>query len=116
MNLIDRYILKAHIGPFVFALMTVIFLFLFQFLIKSLDQFVGKGLSIWLILQLIILNLAWILTLAVPMSMLVASLMAFGTLSSTNEIVTMKASGISLVRLMIPLILISFVMFYLIYL
>ncbi|MEO8664186.1 MAG: LptF/LptG family permease [Ignavibacteria bacterium] len=113
MTIIDRYILKSHIGPFVFALTTVIFLFLFQFLIKSLDQFVGKGLSIWLIIQLITLNLAWMLTLAVPMAMLVASLMAFGSLSSTNEITIMKASGLSLKRLMFPLILASFVMFYL---
>lgn len=111
--LIDRYIIKSVIGPFFFALGTVLFLFLFQFLIKSLDQFVGKGLSIWVIIQLISLNLAWMVTLAVPMAMLVASLMAFGTLSTNNEITIMKASGISLLRLMLPLILISFVMFYL---
>lgn len=111
--LIDRYILKSHIGPFFFALFTVLFLFLFQFLIKSLDQFVGKGLSIWLIIQLISLNLAWMVTLAVPMAMLVASLMAFGSMSSTNEITVMKASGISLLRLMVPLILVSVIMFYL---
>lgn len=113
MNFIDRYILKSLIGPFIFALTTVIFIFLFQFLIKSLDQFVGKGLSIWLIIQLISLNLAWIFTLAVPMAMLVASLMSFGTMSANNEITIMKAGGISLVRLMLPVILFSFVMFYL---
>lgn len=113
MNLLDRYITKSLIGPFIFALSVVIFVFLFQFLIKSLDQFVGKGLSIWLIIQLISLNLAWMLTLAVPMAMLVSSLMAYGSLASGNEITIMKASGISLARLMIPLIVFSFVMFYL---
>lgn len=113
MNIFDRYILKSLAGPFVFALMTVIFLFLFQFLIKSLDQFVGKGLSIWVIIQLISLNLAWMLTLAVPMAMLVSSLMTFGTMSSNNEITILKASGVSLKRLMIPVILIGFIMFYL---
>ena len=111
--LIDRYILKSIIGPFIFSLSVVIFIFLFQFLIKSLDQFVGKGLSIWVIIQLISLNLAWMLTLAVPMAMLVASLMAFGNLSSTNEITIMRASGKSLMRLMLPLIIFSFLMFYL---
>jgi len=111
--LLDRYILKSIIGPFIFALSVVIFIFLFQFLIKSLDQFVGKGLSIWVIIQLISLNLAWMLTLAVPMAMLVASLMAFGNLSSTNEITIMRASGNSLMRLMLPLIIFSFLMFYL---
>ncbi len=113
MKILDRYISKTLVGPFLFALSVVIFIFLFQFLIKSLDQFVGKGLSIWLIIQLISLNLAWMLTLAVPMAMLVSSLMAFGTLSSGNEITIMKASGISLPRLMIPLIVFSFIMFYL---
>ncbi|MBS1551979.1 MAG: LptF/LptG family permease [Bacteroidetes bacterium] len=113
MNILDRYISKSLIGPFIFALSVVIFIFLFQFLIKSLDQFVGKGLSIWLIIQLITLNLAWMLTLAVPMAMLVSSLMAYGSLASGNEITIMKASGISLVRLMIPLIVFSFIMFYL---
>lgn len=113
MNILDRYITKSLIGPFIFALSVVIFVFLFQFLIKSLDQFVGKGLSIWLIIQLISLNLAWMLTLAVPMAMLVSSLMAYGSLASGNEITIMKASGISLPRLMIPLIVFSFVMFYL---
>ncbi len=111
--IIDRYVFKSLIGPFIFALGTVIFIFLFQFLIKSLDQFVGKGLSIWIIIQLISLNLAWMLTLAVPMAVLVASLMSFGSLSSGNEITIMKASGISLMRLMIPLLLFSAVMFYL---
>jgi len=105
--LIDRYILKSLIAPFFFALMTVIFLFLFQFLIKSLDQFVGKCLSIWIIIQLISLNLAWMVTLAVPMAILVSALMTFGAMSSNNEITIFKASGISLIRLMVPVILIS---------
>ncbi len=111
--LIDRYILKSLIAPFFFALMTVIFLFLFQFLIKSLDQFVGKGLSIWIIIQLISLNLAWMVTLAVPMAILVSALMTFGAMSSNNEITIFKASGISLIRLMVPVILISIIMSYL---
>ncbi len=87
--------------------MTLIFLFLFQFLIKSIDQLVGKGLSLWIIVQLISLNLAWMVTLAVPMAVLVAALMAFGGLSSANEITIMKASGISLKKLMIPVMIIA---------
>jgi lipopolysaccharide export system permease protein len=83
------------------------FLFLFQFLIKSIDRLVGKGLSIWVITKLISLNLAWILTLAVPMAVLVATLMAFGALSSNNEITIMKAGGVSLAKLMIPVLVVS---------
>jgi len=111
--IIYRYILKSHIGPFFFSLGTLIFLFLFQFLIKSLDQLVGKGLSMWIIFQLISLNLAWIVTLAVPMSMLVSTLMAFGGLASANEITIMKASGISLKKLMIPVLISAAVLSYL---
>lgn len=80
---------------------------------KSIDQLIGKGLSIWIIIQLIGLNLAWILTLAVPMSVLVATLMAFGSLSSNNEITIMKASGISLTKLMIPVLIFAGILTYL---
>lgn len=111
--LIYRYILKSHVGPFVFSLGTLIFLFLFQFLMKSIDQLIGKGLSIWIIVQLIVLNLAWMLTLAVPMSVLVATLMAFGSLSSNNEITIMKASGISLTKLMFPVLICAGIVTYL---
>lgn len=93
--------------------MTLLFLFLFQFLIKSIDQLVGKGLSLWIIVQLIALNLAWMVTLAVPMAVLVATLMAFGSLSSANEITIMKAGGISLKKLMIPVILCAIIITYL---
>ena len=111
--IIYKYIVKAHVGPFVFALMTLIFLFLFQFLIKSIDQLVGKGLSLWIIIQLIALNLAWMVTLAVPMAVLVATLMAFGGLSAANEITIMKAGGISLKKLMIPVIILALITTYL---
>lgn len=111
--IIYKYILKAHAGPFVFSLMTLMFLFLFQFLIKSIDQLVGKGLSLWIIIQLISLNLAWMVTLAVPMAVLVSTLMAFGGLSSANEITIMKAGGISLKKLMIPVMIFAFIVTYL---
>ncbi|MDD5363246.1 MAG: LptF/LptG family permease [Ignavibacteria bacterium] len=105
--------MKSHAGPFLFSLGTLMFLFLFQFLIKSIDQLVGKGLSIWIITQLIALNLAWMVTLAVPMAVLVATLMAFGGLSSANEITIMKAGGISLKKLMIPVLICAVIITYL---
>lgn len=89
------------------------FLFLFQFLIKSIDQLIGKGLSFFVIFQLITLNLAWMVTLAVPMSVLVSVLMAYGSLASNNEITIMKASGISLPKLMLPVIIVSVILTYL---
>jgi lipopolysaccharide export system permease protein len=102
--LVYRYILRAHAGPFLFALCTLMFLFLLQFVMKFIDQLVGKGLSAWVILELVSLNLSWMLVLAVPMSVLVAILMAFGDLSSRNEITALKASGVSIYRMMAPVL------------
>jgi len=71
---------------------------------KSAGDLVGKGLSVWVILELIALNLAWMVVLAVPMAVLVATLMAFGKLSSDNETTIMRASGMSLYRMIFPVI------------
>jgi lipopolysaccharide export system permease protein len=104
MSHISRYILRAHIGPFFFGALTVMFVFLLQFLINFLPQLVGKGLGAWIITQLIALNLAWMVTLAVPMGVLVASLMAFGNLGSTNEITIIRSGGGSLLVMMRPML------------
>ncbi len=104
MKLISRYILRFHIGPFIFGTTLVMFLFLFQFLLKSLDDLVGKGLSNWVIIQLIALNLSWMLVLAVPMGVLFSTVMAFGNLSSTHEVTIIKASGGSLIRMIKPVV------------
>ncbi len=102
--LLSRYILRAHAGPFLFSVSTLMFLFLLQFIMKFIDQLVGKGLTAWVILELIALNLSWMLVLAVPMSVLVATLMAFGDLSSKNEVTAMKAGGVSLYRMLTPVL------------
>ena len=102
--LLPRYILRAHAGPFLFSVSTLMFLFLLQFIMKFIDQLVGKGLNAWVIIELIALNLSWMLVLAVPMSVLVATLMAFGDLSSKNEITAMKAGGVSLYRMLTPVL------------
>lgn len=101
-NTVSLYLLRAHIGPFLFSLGTIIFLFLLQFVMKFIDQLVGKGLSAWVIIEVVALNLAWMVVLAVPMSVLVATLMAFGELSSRNEITALKAGGISIYRMIRP--------------
>jgi lipopolysaccharide export system permease protein len=82
----------------------MMFIFLLQFLMKFLDQLTGKGLSAAIIAELITLNLAWMVVLAVPMGVLVATLMAFGGLASTNEITAMRASGVSLYRMILPVV------------
>ncbi|MBI1804019.1 MAG: LptF/LptG family permease [Ignavibacteriae bacterium] len=107
------HILRAHIGPFFFALFTIMFIFLLQFLMKFADDLVGKGLSWWIIGELMALSLAWMVVLAVPMAVLVSTLMAFGNLSAQNEITAMKATGMSLYRMMLPVVLASTALTYL---
>lgn len=110
--LIYRYILKAHFAPFFISFFIIIFVFTFQFIFKYIDNLVGKGLSWWVISQLITLNLAWMVTLAGPMAVLVATLMAFGSLSSTNETTVMRASGLSTLKLIFPVLIVSGVLCY----
>src|SRR5713101_3033849 len=94
------HILRAHVAPFIFSFVTLMFIFLLEFLMKAVDQLVGKGLNVLVIAELIALSLSWMVVLAVPMSVLVATLMAFGKLSAQHEITAMKASGMSLYKMM----------------
>lgn len=104
-----KYIILNHIVPFIFSTLILIFIFLLQFLMKYADKIVGKGLSLWVIVKLISYNLAWIVVLVIPMSVLISTLMAFGNLSQRNEITIMKASGISVYKMLIPPILWSLI-------
>ncbi len=116
MNLVDRYIIRAHIGPFLFGTFTVMFLFLMQFILNNIDKLVGKGLDEWIIIQLIAFNLAWMLVLAVPMGVLFSTLMAFGSMSAAHEVTILKASGGSLVRMMAPALIVGVILSYLLFL
>lgn len=83
-------------------MITLIAVFLLQFLMKFADRLVGKGLDTWVIIKLIVFNLAWMVVLVVPMAVLVATLMAFGGMAQNNEIAVLKSSGMSLYKMVIP--------------
>jgi len=114
--ILHRYILRTHFIPFLFSLFTILGILLLQFMMKFADRLVGKGLETWLIVQLVVYNLSWMVVLVVPMSTLVATLMAFGNLSQSNEITIMKSSSISLYRMMLAPLLASIVVAYLLFL
>jgi len=99
---LTRYILRLHVGPFLFGTSAVVFLFFLQFIFKFLNDLVGKGISYWVIAKFIAYNLAWMLVLAVPMGVLVSTLMAYGKLAGNNELTIVKASGGSALRAMYP--------------
>lgn len=102
MKILNRYIIKEHIGPFFFGLSVIMFILLMNFLVKFIDKIFGKGLETLTILKLIFYNLSWMLALAVPMATLIAVLMAYGRFSADNEITILKSSGISIYRIIRP--------------
>ncbi|MCB0703350.1 MAG: LptF/LptG family permease [Candidatus Kapaibacterium sp.] len=104
MKIIYLYILRAHIGPFLFGFSTVVFIFLMQFIINSLDKLLGKGIETSVIVQAIALNIPWMVVLAAPMGILFATLMAFGAMSANYEVPIIKSSGTSLYSMMKPVI------------
>jgi len=107
MRIITKYILREHISPFLFSLITIVFVFLLNIIFRDLGRLLGKGIPVIAILEFFFLNMAWIAALAVPMSVLVATLMAFGRLSQDNEITALKAGGVNLYRLIRPVFLVS---------
>ncbi len=102
-----KYILKFHILPFIFGTVIVVFLFLFQLLRRDLDKLIGKGLEYDVILQYFVLNLSWMLVLAIPMGVLFSTLTTFGNLSSTFEITAFKSGGYSFLQLSSPVVIAS---------
>ncbi|MFZ0452389.1 MAG: LptF/LptG family permease [Ignavibacteriaceae bacterium] len=111
-----KYILKNHFIPFVFSTITLMCIFILQFMMKFADRLVGKGLSTWIIIKLISFNLAWMVVLVIPMATLVATLMAFGNMAQNNEITIMKSSGVSLYKMMLAPLLASTILCYLLFL
>jgi lipopolysaccharide export system permease protein len=105
--ILARYILKEHIAPFVYALFVITFLFLVDFLVRILSSILSKGLGWRVVLEILVLNLAWMLALSIPMAVLVATLMAFGRFSSDNEVTAMKSLGISPFKAMLPVLIVS---------
>lgn len=102
MLILWRYILKEHVGPFIFGLSIITLVFLLNIIFRELGRILSRGLSIQIIAEFFFLNLAWIIALAVPMAVLVATLMAFGRLSGDGEITAMKAGGVSILNIMTP--------------
>ena len=112
MKILTRYILKEHIAPFFFAFFTITFLLIIDYVPKITDHVIDKDISVWVALELIALNLAWMLALSVPMSVLVATLMAFGRLTSDFEITAIKSSGVNILRVLFPLLVAGSVLTY----
>jgi len=104
MRTIDRYILKSHLGPFAFGFFVTTGVLFTEVLKRYLDDFLAKGISPLTIAEVLLLSLGHTLALSVPMAVLVATLMAFGQMAQDHEITALKASGMSLYRVMCPVL------------
>ena len=100
---LDKLIVKAFIGPFIATFFITLLVLVMQFFWLYIDDFVGKGLGAGVILEFIWYQGAVLVPLALPLAILLSSLMTFGNLGESFELVAIKASGISLLRFMRPL-------------
>ncbi len=104
MKRLHRYILRAFIGPWVITFLLCVFILLMQFLWRYIDDLVGKGLDFSIIFELMFYASFSLVPLALPLAGLLASIMAMGKFGETNELFAMKSGGVSLYRIMAPLL------------
>lgn len=107
MKRLHRFIIKSFLGPFFMTFFICVFILLMQFLWKYIDDLVGKGLEWNIVAELLLYASFGLVPLAFPLAMLLASIMTFGNLGENYELVAMKASGISLFRIMRPLLMVT---------
>lgn len=108
MKILHRYMLKSFAGPLALTFAIAIFVLLMQFVWIYIDDLVGKGLATFVIVKLMALVACTLVPMALPLAILLASIMTFGNLAENNELACMKAAGLSLPRIMSPLILLIF--------
>ncbi|MCL1851399.1 MAG: LptF/LptG family permease [Bacteroidetes bacterium] len=110
MKIIYRYLFKKFLGPFALTFFFALFVLLMQYLWRYVDELVGKGLEISVVLEfLFYASGAGMVVLAAPLAVLLASLMTFGSLGEQYEIIAMKSAGISIRKLIFSLALCSFI-------
>ena len=104
MRLATRYVIRAHVGPFLFALTTITGLIFVNAVAQKLQDLTGKGLGWRPIAEFMVLSLPHTVALTLPMAVLVAVLYAFSELTAHNELTAMKAGGINPRRLLVPML------------
>lgn len=104
MKKLHQMVLFSYLGPLVMTFFIAVFILLMQFLWLYVDDFIGKGLSLGLLMELMFYTSWTLVPLALPISVLLSSLMTMGNLGEHYELVAAKTSGISLWKLMRPLI------------
>jgi len=103
-KILDRYIIKTFFGPFFFIFSVLFFIFIVNIIWIQLGQFIGKGLTTFQIMKLLFYLGVNVVSMVLPLTILLASIMSFGEFGERYELAAMKAAGISLTRVMMPLL------------
>ena len=105
MNILTRHLVRAHLGPFLFALSALTGLLFLNAVAREMEKLAGKGLPWDVLAEFLLLSLPHTVALTLPMAVLVAVLYAFSEMASNNEITAMRAGGISPAKILRPLLL-----------
>ena len=107
MKILHRLMLKQFLGPFVVAFFVVVFALVMQNLWKYVDDLIGKGLPMTVIGELLLYTAVWLSNMAFPLAILLASIFTLGNMGENYELIALKSAGISLQRILFPLIILS---------
>lgn len=107
MKKLHKLIIRSYLGPFILTFFITLFIFVMQFLWKYIDDLVGKGLEWYLVAELLFYASANLVPMALPLAILLASIMTFGSFGEHYELVAMKSSGMGLIRIMFPLLMLT---------
>ena len=107
---LDKLILRAFIGPFIATFFITLFVLVLQFFWLYIDDIVGKGVDLITIGKLMAYVAATVVPMALPLAILLSSIMTFGNLGESFELVAIKSAGIPLLRFMRPLFVVSFLL------
>ena len=103
-KIINKYVMKEHVGPLVFALTALTSLLLLNYIAKRFGDLVGKGLGWGVIGEFFLLSIPFTIAMTLPMAVLVSTLYAFSRLAAENEITALKASGVGMTRVLVPVL------------
>lgn len=104
MTILDRFVLKSYIRPFIITFIVMVLFLLMQFVWKYIDDLAGRGVEWYYIAEMLFYTSATLVPMALPLAILLSSIMTLGALGEHNELAALKASGVSLIRVMRPLI------------
>lgn len=102
MKILDKYIIKSFFAPYIISFLIAEFILVMQFMWKYIDDFAGRGLSFFEFGKLLLYFSATVIPMAIPITILISSVMVYGNLGEKYELSSMKSSGISLIRIFMP--------------